>query len=113
MVALKALENVRSRMIEASAKLGAENVPNLSIPQICAVGDQSAGKSALMQAISDIPFPQSAGTCTKCPIVVDMQPLEENGVKPLFTIDGSVATSDADELCDEIKRKQAELLKSV
>ena len=112
MVALKALENVRGRMIEASAKLGAENVPNLSIPQICAVGDQSAGKSALMQAISDIPFPQSTGTCTKCPIVVDMQPLEENGAKPLFTIDGSVATSDADEFCDEIKRKQAELLKS-
>ena len=84
---LRALGVVRKDLADAAVHIGAANVPKLRIPQAVAVGDQSAGKSALMQAISGIPFPQSVGTCTRCAIVVDMHPLEAPGATPSFVID--------------------------
>lgn len=44
----------------------------LELPQICVIGDQSAGKSSLLASISGIPFPEGTGMCTRCPIVVRM-----------------------------------------
>ena len=34
---------------------------NLSIPQIAVFGDQSSGKSSLLEALSGIPFPRGSG----------------------------------------------------
>ena len=43
----------------------------LDLPQICVVGDQSSGKSALLAEITRIQFPVNSGICTKAPIVVE------------------------------------------
>ena len=43
----------------------------LSLPQICVVGDQSSGKSALLEVLTNIKFPVKSGICTKAPIVVE------------------------------------------
>ena len=43
---------------------GTEQV--LSLPKIAVVGNQSAGKSSLLEAISQIKVPRAAGTCTRC-----------------------------------------------
>ena len=103
---------MRKRMVEASKDIGADKVPTLRIPQICAVGDQSSGKSALMEAISGIPFPQSTGTCTKCPIVVDMQPLgKEEGTESRFYIDDAPAFT-KDEVREAIRNRQSELTRN-
>ena len=45
----------------------------LNLPQICVVGDQSSGKSALLGACTNITFPVSAGICTRAPIVVQSE----------------------------------------
>ena len=42
----------------------------LNYPQITVVGDQSSGKSSLLETIFDIKLPTASGTCTKCPIVI-------------------------------------------
>lgn len=42
----------------------------LSLPQICVVGDQSSGKSSVLTQISGISFPTKSGICTKAAIVV-------------------------------------------
>ncbi|KAI0350450.1 hypothetical protein OH77DRAFT_1068510 [Trametes cingulata] len=40
----------------------------LDLPRIIVIGNQSAGKSSLVEAISGISVPRDAGTCTRCPM---------------------------------------------
>lgn len=44
----------------------------LPIPQIAVIGDQSSGKSSLLESISKIPFPKGSGLVTKCPTRITM-----------------------------------------
>ena len=39
---------------------------DIQIPQIAVMGDQSSGKSSVLEAISGIPFPRGSGLVTKC-----------------------------------------------
>lgn len=38
---------------------------DLSLPQIIVCGDQSAGKSSVLEALTEIPFPRSDSLCTR------------------------------------------------
>jgi AAA15 family ATPase/GTPase len=38
---------------------------DLDLPVIAVIGNQSAGKSSLIEAISGITLPRAAGTCTR------------------------------------------------
>ncbi|KAJ3539480.1 hypothetical protein NMY22_g4720 [Coprinellus aureogranulatus] len=40
---------------------------DVDLPQIAVIGNQSAGKSSLIESISGITLPRAAGTCTRCP----------------------------------------------
>jgi GTPase SAR1 family protein len=40
----------------------------VDLPRIAVIGNQSAGKSSLVEAISGIKVPRDAGTCTRCPM---------------------------------------------
>ncbi|RDB17526.1 Interferon-induced GTP-binding protein Mx2 [Hypsizygus marmoreus] len=40
----------------------------LDLPRITVIGNQSAGKSSVVEAISGITVPRDAGTCTRCPM---------------------------------------------
>ncbi|KAJ3920874.1 P-loop containing nucleoside triphosphate hydrolase protein [Lentinula edodes] len=46
--------------------VGAQN--DLDLPRITVIGNQSAGKSSVVEAISGITVPRDAGTCTRCPM---------------------------------------------
>ncbi|KAI9058588.1 hypothetical protein FKP32DRAFT_1761416 [Trametes sanguinea] len=41
---------------------------DIELPRIVVIGNQSAGKSSLVEAISGISVPRDAGTCTRCPM---------------------------------------------
>ncbi|KAI0746433.1 P-loop containing nucleoside triphosphate hydrolase protein [Daedaleopsis nitida] len=41
---------------------------DLELPRIVVIGNQSAGKSSLVEAISGINVPRDPGTCTRCPM---------------------------------------------
>ncbi|KAI0650569.1 P-loop containing nucleoside triphosphate hydrolase protein [Trametes meyenii] len=41
---------------------------DLNLPRVAVIGNQSAGKSSLVEAISGIRVPRDAGTCTRCPM---------------------------------------------
>ncbi|KAH9830095.1 P-loop containing nucleoside triphosphate hydrolase protein [Rhodofomes roseus] len=41
---------------------------DLDLPRVAVIGNQSAGKSSLVEAISGITVPRDAGTCTRCPM---------------------------------------------
>src|SRR5271167_2926010 len=42
----------------------------IPLPKIAVIGNQSVGKSSLIEAISQIKVPRAAGACTKCPMEV-------------------------------------------
>ena len=42
----------------------------IKLPKIAVIGNQSAGKSSLIEAISQIKVPRASGTCTRCPMEV-------------------------------------------
>ncbi|KAF3922135.1 Dynamin [Arthrobotrys entomopaga] len=44
----------------------------LPLPRIAVIGNQSAGKSSLIEAISGIRVPRFAGTCTRCPLEITL-----------------------------------------
>ncbi|KAL5513678.1 hypothetical protein ACEPAH_4077 [Sanghuangporus vaninii] len=41
---------------------------DVDLPRIVVIGNQSAGKSSLVEAMSKITVPRSQGTCTRCPM---------------------------------------------
>ncbi|KAF9516697.1 hypothetical protein BS47DRAFT_1371660 [Hydnum rufescens UP504] len=49
-------------------KLDLKAFGDLELPRIAVIGNQSAGKSSLIEAISGITVPRASGTCTRCPM---------------------------------------------
>jgi GTPase SAR1 family protein len=65
----------------------------LDVPRIVVVGDQSAGKSSIIQRICGVDLPRSEGTCTRCPMEVRPRLLQAAcyGCLPIEgTIDGTL-----------------------
>ena len=52
-------------LLDLIATIKGSQIPNIELPQIAVVGEQSAGKSAALAATSGIPFPSKADTCTR------------------------------------------------
>lgn len=47
---------------------------DIDLPQLVVCGDQSAGKSSVLEGISNIPFPRAEGVCTKASVSDNVQP---------------------------------------
>ena len=53
-------------MLNKIDKLFACNVGDyIDLPQIVVVGDQSSGKSSVLEGLTDLPFPRDSGLCTR------------------------------------------------
>ena len=66
-----------NEIIKELRNFGLEEVFNL--PKIVVIGNQSAGKSSLIEAISQIKVPRAVSTCTRCPMeVILTSGVEEN-----------------------------------
>jgi len=60
-------------IVNALRQCGANASLGLSLPMIAVIGNQSVGKSSLIEAISEIQVPRSMGTCTRCPTEVRLR----------------------------------------
>lgn len=67
--ALNALGSAEQlELLDVVDNLRQEGLNNfLSLPQIIVCGDQSSGKSSVLQAISGVPFPVKSSVCTRFP----------------------------------------------
>jgi len=57
-----------NEIVKALRDCGIEEVVKLA--KIAVIGNQSTGKSSLIEAISQIKVPRATGTCTRCPMEV-------------------------------------------
>lgn len=57
---------VSSNLLVKIDQLFACNVGNsIALPQIVVVGDQSSGKSSVLEGLTGLPFPRDSGLCTR------------------------------------------------
>ena len=66
--------------VQTLRDLGVE-ILGLPLPKIVVVGDQSTGKSSLIEGISEIKVPRHAGTCTRCPLEINLVENSETNSK--------------------------------
>uniref|UniRef100_A0A1I8IUC5 Dynamin-type G domain-containing protein n=1 Tax=Macrostomum lignano TaxID=282301 RepID=A0A1I8IUC5_9PLAT len=66
---LNALDSLRSHGLQRE----------ISLPAIAVVGDQSVGKSSVLEAISGVEFPRGLGIVTRCPLMLSMRGREDSG----------------------------------
>ena len=80
---------------------------DLNYPQITVVGDQSSGKSSLLETIFNIKLPTASGTCTKCPIVIKSKN-NDNLKEKKYYLESDNGTEDINEeiICEKIKDLQ-------
>ncbi|KAI0066060.1 P-loop containing nucleoside triphosphate hydrolase protein [Artomyces pyxidatus] len=58
------------RLVQNLRANGAQAV--VDVPRVVVIGNQSAGKSSVVEAMSGINVPRDAGTCTRCPMELRM-----------------------------------------
>ncbi|KDQ18068.1 hypothetical protein BOTBODRAFT_63785 [Botryobasidium botryosum FD-172 SS1] len=59
----------RKELMQLTKRLrGVGAQADVDLPRIAVIGNQSAGKSSLVEAISGITVPRDSGTCTRCPM---------------------------------------------
>ena len=56
--------------------LGQANEVPISLPTIVVIGDQSSGKSSVLESISGINLPKGGGCVTKCPLIMQLRTTE-------------------------------------
>ena len=72
---LEALQSDEQRLVLDTVaqvrKCGLESI--LALPQLVVCGDQSAGKSSVLEALTEIPFPRNDELCTRFPTEIIMR----------------------------------------
>ncbi len=63
--------NARKAVSRLQTLLGGTN-QEVDLPGIVVVGNQSVGKSSLLEGISGIRLPSAMGICTKCPLQLEL-----------------------------------------
>ncbi|KAG9503600.1 hypothetical protein J7337_003551 [Fusarium musae] len=72
---------------------------NIAVPQLVVVGDQSSGKSSLLEAIARFPFPVHGGLCTRFPIKLVLRRSSEVRISYFIEPGSSRSDDDRDRLC--------------
>ncbi|TNN31139.1 Interferon-induced GTP-binding protein Mx [Liparis tanakae] len=58
-------------LIDSLRSLGVEK--DLALPAIAVIGDQSSGKSSVLEALSGVALPRGSGIVTRCPLELKMK----------------------------------------
>jgi Dynamin family len=64
--------NLIRRILRDLDHYGLASGSKIPTPNIVMIGDQSSGKSSLVEAISQIKVPRDTGTCTRVPLEINL-----------------------------------------
>jgi len=90
---------------------------DIDMPKIVVVGDQSSGKSSVLESITKLSFPRGENTVTRCPMILQLKrPTKNYEESAQIWIEGddaknSVCITDLTQLSDAIVHNQNELIK--
>lgn len=87
---------------------------DITIPCICSVGCQSAGKSSVLESITGIQLPRGTGTVTRCPIMIQLRNTkkkESARIKYEYDSNESWENITIDQITQKISDYQNELIK--
>lgn len=89
---------------------------DIEVPKIVVVGDQSSGKSSVLESITGINLPRGGGTVTKCPIIIQIRNVKDSKEEyASVRFEGDLGKEEIVLLCDlssKIEEAQNELLKN-
>ncbi|XP_054569535.1 interferon-induced GTP-binding protein Mx1 isoform X2 [Eptesicus fuscus] len=94
-------------LIDSLRALGVEQ--DLALPAIAVIGDQSSGKSSVLEALSGVSLPRGSGIVTRCPLVLKLRKLrhDDDEWKGKVTYrDMEINLSAASEVEQEIRKAQ-------
>ncbi|XP_039085427.1 interferon-induced GTP-binding protein Mx1 [Hyaena hyaena] len=93
-------------LIDSLRALGVEQ--DLALPAIAVIGDQSSGKSSVLEALSGVALPRGTGIVTRCPLVLKLKKLvnEDEWRGKVSYQDREVEISDPAEVEEEINKAQ-------
>ena len=87
---------------------------DITIPCICSVGCQSAGKSSVLESITGIQLPRGTGTVTRCPIMIQLRNTKKKEtarIKYEYDSNDSWENITIDQIAQKISDYQNELIK--
>ncbi|ELK08490.1 Interferon-induced GTP-binding protein Mx1 [Pteropus alecto] len=93
-------------LIDSLRALGVEQ--DLALPAIAVIGDQSSGKSSVLEALSGVALPRGSGIVTRCPLVLKLRKLRDGDEwkGKVSYKDQEIEMSDASEVEEEIRKAQ-------
>ncbi|KAJ4168945.1 hypothetical protein NW754_010876 [Fusarium falciforme] len=94
MAFLTQLSDSYAEVFDAIDSLRDAGIRSELIPKLVVIGDQNSGKSSVLEAICNIPFPVKEGLCTRFPTeVVQRKSSEESMTVTIATGDGAAGNS--------------------
>ncbi|XP_004675614.2 PREDICTED: interferon-induced GTP-binding protein Mx1 [Condylura cristata] len=94
-------------LVDSLRALGVEQ--DLALPAIAVIGDQSSGKSSVLEALSGVALPRGSGIVTRCPLVLKLKKLmNEDSWKGKINYQGvEVTIAKASDVEQEVNKAQA------
>ncbi|CAM4602546.1 unnamed protein product [Leuciscus chuanchicus] len=76
-------------LVDSLRSLGVEE--DLNLPAIAVIGDQSSGKSSVLEALSGVALPRGTGIVTRCPLVLKLKRItKDNNWHGLLSYNGQI-----------------------
>ncbi|KAM9253703.1 interferon-induced GTP-binding protein Mx1-like [Dugong dugon] len=93
-------------LIDSLRNLGVEQ--DLALPAIAVIGDQSSGKSSVLEALSGVALPRGSGIVTRCPLVLKLKKLvhEDKWMGKVSYKDLEMDLSDPLQVEEEVNKAQ-------
>lgn len=74
----------------------------IQLPTIVVVGDQSSGKSSVLESLAGISLPRGQGICTRVPLVMRLQHNPSPKLELSLEFNGNTVITDEDHVSDAI-----------
>ncbi|KAM0421445.1 hypothetical protein ACHAPT_010799 [Fusarium lateritium] len=91
LASLDRLSDSYAKLFDAIDSLRDAGLQRKLIPKLVVIGDQNSGKSSVLEAICDIPFPVNDGLCTRFPTQVVQRRSSEELIEVTIITDGDGA----------------------
>lgn len=84
----------------------------VTLPEIVVVGDQSVGKSSVLEAISGIQLPRAQNICTRCPLELRMKTAQDKEYATIRSSKGPAKEKNIEDftkIAEEVTRLTSEI----